>query len=51
MKRNKKLQIIKAMLLDGKTVVSIANTLDTSPQLVYWYIKKYKLERKSLTKF
>ncbi len=51
MKRNKKLEIIKAMLLDGKTVVNIANTLDTSPQLIYWYINKYKLKRKSLTKF
>lgn len=45
MKRNKKLEIIKALLKEGKSVVNIANTLETSPQLVYWYIDKYNLEK------
>ena len=54
MKNNKKIPIIKELYEKGNSVLEIALALRTSPQLIYYYIKKHDLkadvDKKHLTK-
>lgn len=50
MKKNKRIEIIRSMLNNGNSVVKIANSLETSPQLIYWYMKKYDIEKEKFDK-
>lgn len=54
MLNNKKIEIIKELYAKGNSVLDIAISLRTSPQGVYYYIKKHNLKRntdkKHLTK-
>ena len=44
MKNNKKIPIIKELYEKGNSVLEIALALRTSPQLIYYYIKKHDLK-------
>jgi len=45
MKNNKKIPIIKELYEKGNSVLDIALALRTSPQGVYYYIRKHNLKR------
>jgi len=44
MKNNKTPAIVQELLNKGNTVLEISLSLRTSPQLIYYYIKKHNLK-------